>query len=417
MKKRVLIVAGVAVGAALVLGATLFAGVGVVQAAARVGRSLIANRMDLALDNVQAPSNEKGVVVVIVASGSPADTAGVKRGDILLKIDNQEVNTPADLANYLKSMKSGDKVQLSLTHGDTARTLSATLGDKNGRAYLGLLPFGGFFGRGGKFPGFGTPISGTHVMVTEVITGSPADTAGIKTGDVILSMDGKAFRPNETLSEIISSHKPGDKVTLSVQHSGDANPTDVQVTLGDNPNKAGQAYLGVQYRMGGRFGVGMGRFRGWSFPIPGTPNNTPPGQQVPFGGVTQTISGAIVFQVTPDSPASAAGLKRGDVITAIDGKTIQNAQALVDAIAAHKPGDKVMLTVQQLGSKQTSDITATLGDNPNKAGTAWLGVMLGDATNMPRGFGGQGAPRFNFPGRPGNRNQTPQQGTGVGNTL
>ncbi len=415
MKKRGLIIAGVAAGAALVLGLTLLAGVSVVQAAARVGRNLIAERgLNFGFGQNQAATVEKGVVVVIVDSGSPADTAGVKRGDILLKIDNQDVNAPRDLATYLSGKKPGDKVVLSLTHGDTARTLNATLGDKNGRAYLGITPFGGFFGRGGLFPAPRAVISETHVMVTEVITGSPADTAGIKAGDIILSVDGKTFGPNATLSGIITSYKPGDKVTLSVQHAGDANPTDVSVTLGDNPSKAGQAYLGVRYLMSGRFAIGMGRRREEPLEKP----ETSPDEPLPFGGwMTQTVAGAMVFQVAGNSPASAAGLQRGDLITAIDGSTVKDAQALVNAIAAHKPGDKVTLTVQRIGQAATKDISVTLGNKPNKAGAAWLGVELGNAFGMPRGFsfGGWGAPRFNFPGRPGTGKQTPQQG--AGNTL
>ena len=43
----------------------------------------------------------------------------------------------------------------------------------------------------------------------------------------------------------VGAHKPGDRVTLGVQRKGTAETTDVAVTLGENPNKAGAAYLPI----------------------------------------------------------------------------------------------------------------------------------------------------------------------------
>lgn len=53
---------------------------------------------------------------------------------------------------------------------------------------------------------------------------------------------------------------------------------------------------------------------------------------------------------TRDGPAEAAGLRSGDVVLAVDGKTIANCSALLDAITAHAPGDTVEVKVQRLGS-------------------------------------------------------------------
>ncbi|HEX9017747.1 MAG TPA: hypothetical protein VF806_01085, partial [Anaerolineaceae bacterium] len=45
-----------------------------------------------------------------------------------------------------------------------------------------------------------------------------------------------------------------------------------------------------------------------------------------------------------------------------------------DAISAHKPGDTVTLTVFDAQTSKSSDVKVTLGDNPQKAGTAWMGI-------------------------------------------
>jgi putative serine protease PepD len=72
--------------------------------------------------------------------------------------------------------------------------------------------------------------------------------------------------------------------------------------------------------------------------------------------------GAIIQEVTPDSPASRAGLRAGDRVTSIDGQAIQSYSELVAAIRGHKPGDKVTLGVTR-GGNETS-ITATLTQRP-----------------------------------------------------
>jgi putative serine protease PepD len=73
--------------------------------------------------------------------------------------------------------------------------------------------------------------------------------------------------------------------------------------------------------------------------------------------------GAQVGQVVSGAPAADAGLRSGDVVTAIDGKTITGADALVTAVDGKKPGDTVTLKVRRGGS--TSDIKVKLGTRPN----------------------------------------------------
>jgi putative serine protease PepD len=74
-------------------------------------------------------------------------------------------------------------------------------------------------------------------------------------------------------------------------------------------------------------------------------------------------AGAAVGQVAGGGPAADAGLRSGDVVTAIDGRAIGSADALVNAVDAHKPGDQVTLKVRRGGN--TSDIKVKLGTRPN----------------------------------------------------
>jgi putative serine protease PepD len=86
---------------------------------------------------------------------------------------------------------------------------------------------------------------------------------------------------------------------------------------------------------------------------------------VSTSSVSSTTSGALVQSVTSGGPAADAGLRSGDVITKLGSTTIKGTNDLVAAIATHKPGDKVTVTVRR--GSDTSDLTVTLGTQPTQA--------------------------------------------------
>ncbi|MEO6998731.1 MAG: trypsin-like peptidase domain-containing protein [Terracoccus sp.] len=77
-------------------------------------------------------------------------------------------------------------------------------------------------------------------------------------------------------------------------------------------------------------------------------------------------AGAQIVSVESGTPAAKAGLKNGDVITAVNGKPVDSATALVGQVRELSAGDQAKLTVFRGGSKQTIDVTlAVKPDNPN----------------------------------------------------
>ena len=76
-----------------------------------------------------------------------------------------------------------------------------------------------------------TPASATNgVRVSSVENGSAADDAGLKVGDVITAVNGKAVTQVAQLRAIIAGHEPGDTLTLAIRRSGTTKT--VQATLG-----------------------------------------------------------------------------------------------------------------------------------------------------------------------------------------
>jgi len=202
--------------------------------------------------------SDPGVLVVTVQSGSPAETAGIVRGDIITEVNGTAVNSPRDVRQAIASHKQGDTLQVKVRHGDQEKALSVALGERNGTPYMGVLLFPDMEGRLGMraprdFRDRGGPLAEGAVtqgaLVAGVSSGSPAEKAGIKRGDVILSVDGTKVDSDHSLSSLIHGRKSGDTVTLSVTSVEDqaGKTRDVTVTLGTGPDRK-TAWLGVEYR-------------------------------------------------------------------------------------------------------------------------------------------------------------------------
>jgi S1-C subfamily serine protease len=328
------------------------------------------------------PDRNAGILVGAVEAGSPADQAGIVRGDIILKANDTAITTPNRPMDLLKDLKPGDSLTLNVLHGDTARDVTITLGDKNGVPFLGISPaYTAPFGRG--MFGFLPPANGqnlapgvTGARVTEVIAGSPAEKAGLKVGDIILKVNDQALDGSHDLATVLGAMKVGDTVTLNVQRSGETTPLDIKATLGENPNQANQAYLGIRYQM-----IMKGQGTG---PLPNLPFQKGPG--------------LFVSAVTAGSPAEKAGLKPNDVITQVNGSSVTTGDALAKQVQAAKPGDKLTLTVNRSGEQNPLTIEVTLAADPNNNGQTYLGVTLG---GMNRGFQRRFPPTNPKPGTTG----------------
>lgn len=392
MKRIYIIAIGAVAIVALALGAIVL-GVMVTPVRAQIARTINQAFNHQPILSLQAQGiqlkTEKGVLVAGVFQDSPADKAGIVRGDILLSVDGQDVNKVADLTGILAKHKAGDALQFAVQHGDSQKTVSVTLAEppaqnstQNNNAqptnpmpkwfqgsgpYLGIVPVGAGEGLGRieRFE-FGTNAAHPGAYITEVAAGSPAEKAGLKQGEVITSVDGTAIDKQNSLSSLLANHKPGDTVKLAVT-AADGTSRDVSVTLGDNPQKQGSPYLGVATGGFGRFGQG--------------------GKNAPFHQFAPNLvghPGAFIQTVTAGSPAEKAGLKQGNLIEAVDGKKIDGPQALSDIIASHKPGDTIAVTVYDAQASKSSDVQLTLGDNPQKAGTAWMGISYNYIDLQPK---------------------------------
>jgi putative serine protease PepD len=79
------------------------------------------------------------------------------------------------------------------------------------------------------------------------------------------------------------------------------------------------------------------------------------GAQVETGG--DDGNGARIDKVNPDTPAQEAGLRKDDVVTAVEGERVTDGIALIVAIRTHQPGETIEFTIKRGGEERTIRIT------------------------------------------------------------
>jgi serine protease Do len=103
----------------------------------------------------------------------------------------------------------------------------------------------------------------------------------------------------------------------------------------------------------------------------------------------EDANGAIVTQVTPDSPGSRAGLRAGDVITKLDGQKITNSSAVQLAISEHAPGTTVSMSILRDGKSDSVSVKlgefksgndVADGSSPETKQQGKLGLAVNDLT-------------------------------------
>ena len=176
-------------------------------------------------------------------------------------------------------------------------------------------------------------------LVGEVTPKSPSEKAGMKTGDVITSVNGKKIGDSRELRLMIGSMPPGTQVQIEVNREGQSKI--INVELAEMP--AGEAEQGTEAS---------------------PEENAQPEKATVFGGVavadvtdeirnalnlSKDIKGAVIAEIDADSPAAKAGLREGDVIQEVNKQPVKNAKDLVVISKRLKPDDKILIRVWSQG--------------------------------------------------------------------
>ncbi len=174
------------------------------------------------------------------------------------------------------------------------------------------------------------------VLISAVDPGGPADKAGLKSDDVITSVDGQPIKDGDDLVSIISAHKPGDSVKVIYLRNGKSENTVMEVgdrdkglaartTSGVGNNNNGGDNQNVS---SGKLGIGI--------------RTVPPNVVTKLG-----IHGGVqIVSVKPGSFADEIGLGQGMIITQVNRKPVTSDQDFKSIIDTLKSGDDVVFVVR-----------------------------------------------------------------------
>jgi serine protease Do len=209
---------------------------------------------------------ERGVLLERIVPDSPAAKAGLKDSDVITEINGQRVEGAAQFRRMIHEIPAGRSVQFTVWRDGRAQTISVTLGksEEHGNTWFRTAPRAFSFqlpkieipevtpmpdmdwgSLGGALAGarprlgidaedlsgqfgtyFGAP-DGEGVLVREVNSGSPAEKAGVKSGDVITSLNGERVRSLGDLREKLAGKRDEKTVKLGVLR----NKSEVSVTV------------------------------------------------------------------------------------------------------------------------------------------------------------------------------------------
>jgi len=179
----------------------------------------------------------------------------------------------------------------------------------------------------------------TGALVGEVEPNAPAAKAGIKTGDVITSVNGKKVNDPRELRLTIGSMAPGTKAQIDVNREGQTKKFDVQ--LSEMP--PGAAEEGAETS---------------------SEETAEPEKTTVFGGVGVTnmtedirtaldlpkdVQGVVIADIDAESPAAQAGLREGDVIQEVNKQPVKSAKDLLAIGKKLKPHEKILMRVYSQG--------------------------------------------------------------------
>lgn len=323
------------------------------------------------------PTGASVVPAVLPSAAATPATSNLTAGGSALTLQEQmvavikqvtpavvEIQTDAGLGSGVIYDSKGDIVTNAHVVG-TSTTFSVTL--SNGRTYPGTLV------------GSYTPddVAVIRITATGLTPATFGDSSQLSVGDFVLAMGNPLGLQSSVTEGIVSAL--GRQVS---EPSGNALPDVIQTSAAINPGNSGGALVDLNGNVVGIPTLAAtdpqlgGAASGIGFAISSNRVKTIADQLIATGKVTNSgraymgvqlrdgTNGPVIVAVSAGGPAAAAGVQVGDVVLSIDSTPTPDSGTLIDAVAAHHPGDVVKLKVQHQDGT-TATLSLTLGQLPS----------------------------------------------------
>src|SRR5438132_6124285 len=183
----------------------------------------------------------EGVLVADVMKGGPAETAGLRAGDVVVELNGTRIHEVPDLQRHIANVAPGQRVRLGVVREGAPQRITVTVAEMPGEeptpaAQAGSEGFG--LQVEALAPGaaerLNLPMS-QGVLVVDIATGGPADRAGLRRGDVILEVGRQPVSDARTLSQALGAVPAGEAALLYVHRPGGVGNQFVVLERGTGP--------------------------------------------------------------------------------------------------------------------------------------------------------------------------------------
>jgi serine protease Do len=252
----------------------------------------------------------RGAKVRSVGTDSPAEKAGIKEGDVIVRFDGEAVRSAAQLARLVGETPAGRSVAVEVSRGGATQKLTATLAE--GSRHLRVST--------------GEGLPGMHEFNFDMP-----------------EFDVQMPEPPEPPEPPAPPHAPRAPMAPHAWSWGDDGHNRVFRLLGAGPRKLGIEYMEVGEQLAGYFKL--------------------PGK-----------TGVLVSSVDADGPASKAGMKAGDVILKLGTATIAGGDDLREAVSEAEGGKEITVTVQRDGRPLDLEVTLAKPETPVRRRSPGIGT-------------------------------------------
>jgi membrane-associated protease RseP (regulator of RpoE activity) len=206
-------------------------------------------------------------------------------------------------------------------------------------------------------------------VVRDVVDESPAESAGIKEGDVIVSFNGKEIVDADGLVDAVRSTDPGTVVTITVIRKGEK--ATLNATLGRFPRIPEPPVVNLRVP----HVPAVPQFRFWSGSAHAGMSLLALNHQLGEYFEAPDGEGVLVERVNRKSAAEKAGFKAGDVIIRIGKKSIADVGDVRRALDRYDGGEKAECEVLRKGKRITLSLEIEETNTPAHEGRFWRGEI------------------------------------------
>lgn len=188
---------------------------------------------------VSTEDHDKGAKIEQVTGESAAEKAGLKKGDIITKVDESNIGSPSDLTKAIRKHKPEEKATITYLREGKEQKATVTLGKRKGLLMADAFSaphfempnmelfdngnFGRVYSYSGR-PRLGVKAQDTEegkgVKVIGIDEKSIAEKAGLKEGDIITEFDGKAVNDTDALAKAARDSREKSSVIVKYNRDG-----------------------------------------------------------------------------------------------------------------------------------------------------------------------------------------------------